>query len=153
MKTFACRHDVKAWLAGLALFAALTTPARAATITATVVDAITKRPVAGADVTMTLSSGAQPLRTTTDREGRFTVETDVIPISIVVSAGRYERYVISTSNVSRAGVTGLVIALTHRMLPLDTDFHPRQLCGAFQPAQLWDRYDLVPGGVCGTQKS
>lgn len=144
---------MKAWLAGLALFAALSTAAQAELISGTVFDAVTKRPLPGASVVMTMPSDAPALRTYTDALGRFSVETDVIPTDIVVSARYYETMTGATTVIARSGFTGLVLALPPRLINIS--MHDRfppvpSACAAFQPRQTTDRYTLI-SGRCGVK--
>lgn len=143
---------MKTWLAGLTVFAALTAAAQAEIVAGTVVERATNQPVANASVTVTLASGAQPVHAKTDAGGRFTIETAGAPASVSVQRGSFfEPYTMTLAALAPSVMADLRIALDGRLVIIER-LTTRSVCGAFQPRQLWDHYDLVPGG-CGAPKS
>jgi hypothetical protein len=140
---------MKTWLAGIALFAVLAVAAQAETVAGTVVDR-SNRPVANATVTVTFASSA-PLQTKTDAAGRFTVETTEPPAALTLRKNGFAWFTLSLAAVAPSVVADLRIRLDPQLVLIE-EFRPRSVCGAFQPYQLWDRYDIVPGGPCGAPK-
>ena len=138
---------MKTWLAGIVMFAALSAAAQAEIVAGTVVDRATNKPVANAHV-MILLKGAPSLQTKTDAAGRFTVETNATPDFMTVQSRRFEPYSMQLIAVAPSVMADLRIGLNTRLVQIEW-YGPRTMCGAFQPHQLWDRYDVVPGGTCG----
>ena len=145
---------MKTWLTGMLMGAALTAVAQAATVAGVVVDGRTQLPVAGATVVIGLASGASSLQTATDAGGHFAVETgDEQPAWVSATSRTLDSFGrFSMTGREPAEMAVLRIALYPKLIAIDRDFHPRASCGAFQPNLLWDRYDVTPGGRCGTPK-
>jgi hypothetical protein len=139
---------MKTWLAGLVLFAGLAATAQADIVAGTVIDLASKRPVAGANVTVVVKSGAPPLQTKTDSAGRFTLDVADTPVSVSVQATGFEPYVMHLTAVAPSVTANLQLAVWRHFVW--EHGHYRHLCAAFQPDQVWDRYSFDSGGVCGT---
>ncbi|MEA2785688.1 MAG: Carboxypeptidase regulatory-like domain [Candidatus Eremiobacteraeota bacterium] len=142
---------MKTWLAGIVLFAALTTAARAEIVAGTVVNSWSNQPVQNANVTVTFASGSMPVHTTTDATGRFMVETTETPVAVTLRRNGFETFTVSIAAIAPSVMADLHIALNARLIMISID-RARSRCGAFQPSQPWDHYELILGGMCGTPK-
>ena len=141
---------MKTWLAGIVMFAALSTAAQADVVAGTVVDR-SNNPAPSVNVAVTFASGARPVRTKTDAAGRFVVETAEPPASITLQSGVFEPYTMGLLAVPSSVMADLHIELMYRLVTIGRDPSRGSACNAFQPSQLWDTYVLVRGG-CGTPK-
>ena len=141
---------MKAWLAGLMMFAALSAAAHAEIVAGTVVDRATNQPVPNANVTVTFASSARPLHTKTDAAGRFTVETTEAPAAVTVGNRLFEAYTMQLGAIASPVIADLHIVLNPQLTRIET-YGSRSVCRAFQPYQTWDVYVLVRG-QCGEPK-
>ena len=141
---------MKTWLAGLALFAALSAAAQAEIVAGTVVERASNQPAPNVNVTVAFASGTRPLQTKTDADGRFSVETNETPASITLQNSRFETHTMGLVAVAPSVMADLHIGLNYRLVTISVD-RARSMCAAFQPYQQWDTYVLVRGG-CGAPK-
>ena len=141
---------MKTMLAGIALFAALSTAAQAEIVAGTVVDRA-NQPVANVNVTVTFASRTPPLRTKSDAAGRFTAETAETPVAVTLEKTGFETATMSIAALAPSVMADLHIELLPRLVIIER-YMTRSVCGAFQPYEPWDRYVIVPGGMCGTPK-
>lgn len=126
-----------------------------------VIDGMFRTPVAGATVTVYVASGP-PITTTTDNNGSFALDLDAAPVAVEVHGPvprggfqGFETWVAGGSALAE-NAAGLRVELVHRLinpgrLTVISRDGSRSLCRAFQPNQLYDRYDIVPG-QCGVAK-
>ena len=141
---------MKTWLAGILMFAALSAAGQAEIVAGTVVDSSSNQPVQNANVTVTFASGAMPMHTTTDATGRFVVETTETPANVTLHRLGFETFTLSITAIAQSAMADLHIALNTRLVNIAID-RARSRCRAFDPAQPWDRYELILG-MCGTPK-
>jgi hypothetical protein len=142
---------MKTWLAGIVMFAALSAAAQAEIVAGTVVERASNQPAPNVNVTVTFASGTRPLRTTTDADGRFSVETNETPASITLQNGRFEPYTMGLTALAPSVMADLHIVVDYRLVTISRDPSRGSACNAFQPSRLWDVYVLVRG-ACGTPK-
>ncbi len=141
---------MKTWLAGIMLFAALSAGAHAEIVAGTVVDR-TNRPIPNAIVTVTLASGARPLQTRSDADGRFTVETSETPASVTLQQNGFDPQTMHLAAVAPSVMAELRIELMYKLVTIER-YGARSACRAYQPYQPWDVYVVIPGGTCGAPK-
>ena len=123
--------------------------ASAEPLAGTVIDRISKRPIAGATVTATLASGAS-VSAMTDEAGRFVLDPSETPVSFSVRRLHYEAFDVAAGTAG-ADPLNLAFALSPVLYVISSHagFRSWSACEAYQSAsQGYNRYTVV-FGRCG----